>query len=82
MAVPSLTSEFLSGKGVTQETEFNVKWAAASLYAGTSCPLHLMDKTRHMLIESTCHSLVPSLVALGGAGTVRLSHLTSRIPDR
>jgi len=34
MAVPSLTSELLSSKEVTPEVEFNIKWAAASLYAG------------------------------------------------
>jgi len=81
MAVPSLTSELLSGKGVTPETEFNIKWAAASLYAGTFCPLHLMDETCHMLIDSISHSFVLSLVALGGADTVRLSHLASRVPE-
>ena len=33
-AVPSFTSELLDGREITPEAEFNIKWAASSLYGG------------------------------------------------
>ena len=33
-AIPSYTSELLSGENLDAETESNIKWSAASLYAG------------------------------------------------
>jgi len=80
MAVPSFTSELLSSKDVSPEAESNIKWAATSLYGGTSYPLHLIKHV--ILIESPCRLLVPPLVPLGGADTVRLSHIGSRVHDR
>lgn len=38
MAVPSFTSELLDSGKVTPETEYNIKWSAASLYSGTPLP--------------------------------------------
>jgi len=33
-AVPSYTSELLSGKNITPDAEYNIKWSAASFYSG------------------------------------------------
>ena len=40
------------------------------------------DEARYMLIESMCHLLVPPLVLLGGADSVRLPYLASHAHDR
>jgi len=77
MAVPSLTSEFLDSKDVTPEVEFNIKWAAASLYSGTSYPLCLMKR----VICLPGQYIVLSIVPPGGADTVRLSNLGSPVHD-
>ena len=47
-------------------------------YVSSSSPV----ETHHMLTELMCRPFDPPLVPLGGADTVRSSHLTSRVHER
>ena len=72
MAVSSFTSELLSSEGITPEVENNIKWTAASIYAGTPWPCHPMK----FLIYSpeTCILVLP-----GAVDTVQFFHRASRV---
>ena len=75
MAVPSFVSEHLSGEGITPEAEDSIKWQAVSLYAGRPQPLHPIEYAIYSQAASV-------LLFLGGADTVRSSHIVSRVHDR
>ena len=64
MAVPCYTSQLLDSKDITPETAYNIKWSAASLYAGGADTVsNLLSRAWHLwLTEKNCY--VPFLYRL------------------
>jgi hypothetical protein len=65
-AVPSFTSELLASKEVNSETEFNIKWSAASMYSGMLYLCFCDQLLMPFLQEEQIRSVLSKVVLLSG----------------